>query len=113
MWQERPWQADDAHAGRGPCPGAWLTPVVRHDGELLMCCADLGSELRLGSLADHDFRTLWEGEAATRLRLDHLAGRFKGVCAACGGVNWYRMPPDALATTHQRAAELGISARSG
>jgi MoaA/NifB/PqqE/SkfB family radical SAM enzyme len=109
VWERRPWQVDDAHAGRGPCPGAWLTPVVRHDGELLMCCADLGSELRLGSLADHDFRTLWEGEAATRLRLAHLAGRFDGVCARCGGVNWYDLPPGAAAATRVRAAALGIA----
>ncbi len=108
IWQERPWQADDAHKARGPCPGAWLTPVVRHDGELLMCCADLGSELRLGSLAEHDFRTLWEGEVATRLRLQHLAGRFEGVCASCGGVNWYRMPPGAAAATRERARALGV-----
>ncbi len=108
VWEERPWQADDGHTMRGPCPGAWLTPVVRHDGQLLMCCADLGSELALGSLAEHDFRTLWEGERATRLRMQHLAGRFEGVCAACGGVNWYRMPPGAAEATRRRAAELNI-----
>ncbi len=108
VWEDRPWQADDAHAARGPCPGAWLTPVVRHDGELLMCCADLGSELKLGSLAEFDFRTLWEGERATRLRLAHLAGRFDGPCASCGGVNWYAMPPDAAKNTRRRARELGI-----
>ena len=108
VWADRPWQADDAHQARTACPGAWLTPVVRHDGQLLMCCADLGSELALGSLAEADFRTLWEGERATRLRLDHLAGRFRGVCAACGGVNWYPLPPDAAARTRRRARELDM-----
>jgi hypothetical protein len=108
-WQDRPWQRDDAHAARGACPGLWFTPVVRQDGELLLCCADLGSQMALGSLATHSFRTLWEGERATRLRLDHLAGRFSGVCATCGGINWYALGPDQVRSARKRAEELGIA----
>ena len=108
VWAERPWQRDDAHAERTACPGAWLTPVIRHDGHLMMCCADLGSELDLGSLADTDFRSLWEGERATRTRLAHLAGRFEGVCARCGGVNWYRLEAHHIEATRQQARELGL-----
>jgi MoaA/NifB/PqqE/SkfB family radical SAM enzyme len=108
-WEVRPWQRDDAHAGRGPCPGAWYTPVIRHDGALLMCCADLHGELALGSVVDSGFRALWNGVAATGLRLDHLAGRFVGACAACGGVNWYALDADDAARTRGRAQELGIS----
>ena len=33
IWQDRPWQADDAHMARTACPGMWFTPVVRHDDE--------------------------------------------------------------------------------
>lgn len=109
VWADRPWQADDAHAQRTACPGAWFTPVVRHDGQLLMCCADLGGELALGSLTEAGFHSLWEGERATRLRLDHLAGRFNGVCARCGGVNWYRLEASHIEAVRRRAAELGIS----
>lgn len=108
VWEDRPWQRDDAHAARGACPGLWFTPVIRQDGHLMACCADLRGGLDLGSLAEHGFRELWEGERATRLRLDHLAGRFEGPCADCGGINWYTVRPDQIAQTRRRAAVLGI-----
>jgi len=108
-WNDRPWQEDDGHRGsRTACPGLWLTPVIRQDGHLLMCCSDLHSELDLGALSESSFRTLWDGEKATRTRLKHLAGRFEGVCAGCGGINWYAITPDHVASTHQRAASLGL-----
>jgi hypothetical protein len=111
VWAERPWQRDDAHEGpavRSACPGLWYTPVVRHDGHLLMCCADLRGELDLGSLAEASFRTLWDGEKATRARLAHLAGRFDGVCAGCGGINWYALRSEDAAAARARGAALGI-----
>ncbi len=112
-WARRPWQADDrvaeaAPAARGPGPGLWLTPVLRHDGVLVMCCADLGSTLQLGSLHEARFSELWTGPAATRHRLDHLAGRFTGACAACGGINWYDTTPEMAAAARARGAELGL-----
>lgn len=109
-WERRPWQEDDGHqGGRGPCPGLWLTPVIRHDGHLLMCCADLGGELDLGSLDAASFRALWEGPRATARRLDHLGGRFEGVCAGCGGINWYSLSESQIQSTRRRARELGLA----
>lgn len=108
-WEDRPWQRDDAHPTRGACPGLWYTPVVRQDGHLLMCCADLRGELDLGSLAHASFRELWFGPKATRARLDHLAGRFEGVCAGCGGVNWYALGEGAAGAALHRALELGLA----
>lgn len=107
-WEQRPWQQDDAHQGRGACPGLWLTPVIRHDGHLLMCCADLQGELDLGPLEPQGFRALWEGPLATRRRMEHLAGRFEGVCAGCGGINWYTLSPAQVDATRRRAAELHL-----
>ncbi len=114
VWERRPWQRDDGHDGeRGPCAALWLTPVIRHDGHLVMCCADLRGETDLGSLAEHRFDALWEGAAATRRRLDHLAGRFEGVCATCGGVNWYAVTDEMAAETRRRAARLGLANAPG
>ncbi|MSP55537.1 MAG: radical SAM/SPASM domain-containing protein [Myxococcales bacterium] len=96
-WEDRPWQRDDAHAARGACPGLWYTPVIRQDGHLVMCCADLHSELDLGSLAEHGFRTLWEGPRARAERQKHRAGVFDGVCRTCGGINWYTLGPESSA----------------
>jgi hypothetical protein len=108
VWQDRPWQRDDRHVARGACPALWYTPVVRHDGQLLMCCADLQSELALGSLAQRSFRALWDGPAATRTRMAHLEGRFEGPCAHCGGVNWYRLTAADVSAARARARELGL-----
>jgi MoaA/NifB/PqqE/SkfB family radical SAM enzyme len=109
VWESRPWQEDDGHSGeRGACPGLWLTPVIRHDGALMMCCADLQGELTLGNVAEHGFRALWDGPRATQLRLDHLAGRFDGVCAGCGGINWYQLTDEMTQTARDRAVVLGL-----
>ena len=74
----------------------------------MMCCADLGGELALGSLRESRFRDLWWGPLATKRRLDHLEGRFEGVCASCGGINWYALPDGAARDTRRRGAELGL-----
>jgi MoaA/NifB/PqqE/SkfB family radical SAM enzyme len=106
-WADRPWQEDDGHRGeRGPCPALWLTPVIRHDGELLLCCADLHSEMGLGSLDRHGFRELWDGPKATAHRIAHLDGRFEGPCAGCGGINWYETTPAMAAQARARDREL-------
>ncbi|MDP6934079.1 MAG: radical SAM protein [Myxococcota bacterium] len=110
-WTERPWQHDDLHRGsRNACPGLWATPVIRHDGHLMMCCADLGGELDLGSLDEQGFLDLWEGPDATLKRLEHLSGRFEGVCAGCGGINWYALTPQMEQSALERGSELGLRA---
>ena len=108
-WEQRPWQQDDAHHGtRSACPGLWLTPVIRHDGQLMMCCADLGGELSLGSLQDRTLAEMWWGRKATAYRLDHLSGRFEGVCASCGGINWYDLTEEMVEVAERRGRELGV-----
>lgn len=110
IWENKPWQADDGapKAKRSACPGLWLTPVIRHDGHLMMCCADLPGELDLGSLAGGSYRALWEGTLATSRRIEQLAGRFSGPCKSCGGINWYQTTPEMAEHAHRRARELGI-----
>ena len=109
VWTARPWQNDDENSGpRTACPGLWLTPVIRHDGQLMMCCADLRGELKLGSLANRGFRELWDGEKATQHRMKHLSGRFEGICGSCGGINWYRLTQKMKTSARERAEVLGI-----
>ena len=71
-----------------------MTPVIRHDGALVMCCADLQGELVLGNLGKESFRKLWESPSARARRIAHIEGRFGdvGPCEDCGGINWYGMP---------------------
>jgi len=110
VWENRPWQEDDGSGGeRTACPGLWLTPVIRHDGVLMMCCADLRGELSLGSLAERGFLELWNGPRATEERLKHLNGRFEGVCGGCGGINWYTTTTDMADQARQQGEALGLS----
>ncbi|MAA80150.1 MAG: hypothetical protein CL916_12925 [Deltaproteobacteria bacterium] len=106
-WKQRPWQNDDQHQEeRKPCPGLWLTPVIRHDGSLMMCCADLGGTLQLGSLKSHRFSQLWFGKEANRHRKNHMEGIFTDACLHCGGINWYTLTDEVVAHVDDRSAEL-------
>lgn len=109
-WQERPWQSTAGPAPRQPCPGLWMTPVIRHDGHLMMCCADLPGELDLGDLRQASFRSLWEGPEAQRRRLAHIRGAFSevGPCEACGGINWYSTSETMVERTLQQAERMDL-----
>lgn len=87
--------AEPPASDRMPCPGLWKTPVIRWDGELMACCADVDNEIPIGNLRDHDFDALWFGERMTRLRLLHVEGRFQEIpkCWSCGGINFYKLEP--------------------
>ncbi len=93
VWQDEPWQqSEGTQTTRSACPALWSTPVIRHDGQLMLCCADLEGQMSLGSLAENDFVSLWLSEAARARRRAHLKGVFSDKCAQCGGVNWYDLP---------------------
>ncbi len=81
---------------RMPCPGLWKTPVIRWDGELMACCADVDGEISVGNLRDAAFDELWFGETMTEYRMLHIEGRFEAIpkCWSCGGINFYKMEPD-------------------
>jgi MoaA/NifB/PqqE/SkfB family radical SAM enzyme len=122
VWRDRPWEStatDNKDRPRQPCPGMWMTPVIRHDGHLMMCCADLAGELDLGDLGKHSFRKLWEGSEAVQRRLAHVRGAFDevGFCESCGGINWYGMPHgvvrDWLTSVGQDAAWPAYAKRFG
>jgi len=106
-WDQRPWQEDDGHQeGRSACPGPWMTPVIRHDGALMVCCSDLRGELNLGSLQDASFSALWYGEKAQNIRQQHQKKIFEGVCKFCGGINWYQLTEEQIQETDSRAHAL-------
>ncbi|MCP4868227.1 MAG: hypothetical protein GY898_05865 [Proteobacteria bacterium] len=89
-------RAPDPSSLRGdrmPCPGLWKTPVIRWDGELMACCADIDGEISVGSLRDATFDELWFGDVMTNYRMLHIEGRFEEIpkCWSCGGINFYKM----------------------
>jgi MoaA/NifB/PqqE/SkfB family radical SAM enzyme len=97
LWDSRPWEStSEKSGGRQACPGLWITPVIRHDGHLMMCCVDLQGELDLGSLQENSFMDLWHSPKAESVRLSHIRGDFSShpPCGDCGGINWYNTPVD-------------------
>ena len=112
LWEDRPWEHDDEQQAspRGPCPGAWMTPVIRHDGQLTLCCVDVGGRIALGNLAEHGFRELWQGEQADHLRVDHIQGHFDrhDPCAHCGGIAWYGFPPSTVKAWLERVGRMDL-----
>ncbi len=94
----QPIPAPTEQSHRMPCPGLWKTPVIRWDGELMACCADVDGEISVGNLRDYDFEDLWFGEQMTEYRLLHIAGRFEAIpkCWSCGGINFYKMAPEEI-----------------
>ena len=99
VWEHEPWQNTHAKSPestvpkpRMACPGLWSTPVIRHDGMLMYCCADLDGQMPLGSLHTHRFKDLWLFSEARTRRQQHLQGTFLDKCSQCGGINWYALP---------------------
>ena len=103
VWENKPWQSteestkDSQDVKRTACPALWSTPVIRHDGALMLCCADLEGQMTLGNLWEKRFTNLWLSEVARMRRRAHLAGQFTDKCKDCGGVNWYSLPDHHLA----------------
>lgn len=95
IWEDRPWQVTsdtEDKTSRTACPALWSTPVIRHDGRLMTCCADLQGSMEIGNLHTERFSTLWLSESMRQRRREHLQGTFQDACAGCGGINWYALP---------------------
>ena len=89
-----------AATARKPCPALWKTPVIRWDGQIHVCCADLDGKIKVGNIREKSIKELWEGPDVTRYRLLHIEGRFDEMpmCGPCAGFNWYDMTPGEIET---------------
>ena len=60
-----------------------LTPIIRCDGELLLCCHDIFNKVKIGNVFKQDFKKLWFGNHYRKLR--RLAKNRKlQICKECG-----------------------------
>lgn len=66
------------------CYMGYVYARVLVDGTVLFCC---NTEVRVGSLQDAPFSTLWRGEAWDALRARMRSGDFLPSCRQCGKVN--------------------------
>jgi len=58
------------------CIAPFLTPIIRHDGSMSICCLDMKHYLGIGSLKEGNFtfNELWAGEKIQLIREYHING---------------------------------------
>ena len=77
----------------------WKTPKVAWNGEVGVCCMDVGMALSLGNIKDHTLDEMWMSPKIKEWRLHHIRGEFNKVkgknpdgstfsCAKCNGIKF-------------------------
>ena len=59
------------------------SPVIRGDGEILMCCHDLNNSVKIGSIKNKKFKNLWESDSYIVIRKNASKRKFP-ICHVCG-----------------------------
>lgn len=88
--------------------------MVHVDGTVTTCCLDEHMENRLGTLADSDLNTLWNGPTMHAWRLAHVEGRFEESGPLCPRCNWQSAgayPPDKVEAWLGRTGESALQGR--
>ncbi|MBT7445665.1 MAG: radical SAM protein [Methylococcales bacterium] len=67
---------------KAPC-SIWRSPVIRGDGEVLMCCHDLNNTVKIGNVIKEPFTRLWDTEGYLDIR-NKAAARQHAMCKICG-----------------------------
>lgn len=67
---------------RAPC-SIMQTPVIRGDGEILMCCHDLNNSVKIGNIEKDNLVALWGSEKYAAIR-QRGANRQYPICKVCG-----------------------------
>ncbi len=66
------------------CWKLWHACVMTWDGMIVPCCFDKDASHRMGDLKQHNFQTIWEGDAYTSFRKSILKGRDQiDICRNC------------------------------
>jgi len=69
---------------RPPCYYLWKSVFVQWNGEVVPCCRDYDSRIVLGDLNKQTLLEIWQGGEMTKLKEEHLKGRFNnGLCDNC------------------------------
>jgi MoaA/NifB/PqqE/SkfB family radical SAM enzyme len=70
--------------GTPGCDWPWRAAYVRRDGGVQPCCMVMGEDREiLGRLSDHDFATIWHGQAYREFRAALLGDEPPAVCGGC------------------------------
>lgn len=68
-----------------PCHRPALRMIVRHDGEMCLCCEDLRADFRLGNVHDSTLAELWYSDRHAAILATLAAGRREAyrLCSVC------------------------------
>lgn len=83
--------ADPGAHSEAPCMMPWTNLTVYADGEVTPCAfwRPESPDGVLGNINDQSLSEIWNGEAARKLRRDHLASRARvRTCMECGYADW-------------------------
>ncbi len=61
----------------------WSTPVIRGDGEILLCCHDLSNSVKIGNVGDKKFSDIWEDKDYRKIQAIAKKRGFD-ICKVCG-----------------------------
>ena len=59
------------------------SPVIRGDGEILMCCHDLNNSVKIGNIQNIGFKEKWESESYVKIRRNGSKRKYP-ICQVCG-----------------------------
>ena len=71
---------------RTECDHALNTITVRSDGNVVPCCYDLTSRLKMGNILERGLEEIWSGDRYQKLRSSIDKGRFISICNKCAVV---------------------------
>jgi len=78
---------------RYPCYHLWLSPGIKWDGEMTICCSDPKRQAVVGDVKKASIEELWKGEKIKKYREFHLRGEYHKI-SACRNCDVWDIYPD-------------------
>lgn len=74
------------HETRKSCSDLWHKVTINYKGDVNLCCHDFHGIYKLGNLATDDLLTVWNSEEISKIRKEHIQGKYDGLCKNC--IEW-------------------------
>jgi radical SAM protein with 4Fe4S-binding SPASM domain len=76
-------------SARIPCPLLWFSLSVQWNGDVTVCCNDMGGELVIGNVTRDSLKSLWQGEKLNGMRQILRRGQTGRIprCDRCEAIN--------------------------
>lgn len=70
---------------KDPCRLLWTDMFILYNGDVALCCNDYEGRVILGNIKDSSISEIWSAEKITKIRQEHINGRFNqvAICKDC------------------------------